>query len=66
MAQGSRAIRGDVVVLVGTRKGGFNLSSDAKRISWSVSGPHWPGGDRWEMLIEHLPPVNSVECGVVG
>ena len=36
-------------VLVGTRKGAFVLTSDAKRERWDVSGPHFPG---WE--VYHL------------
>ncbi|MCI0781772.1 MAG: hypothetical protein J4N93_10795 [Chloroflexi bacterium] len=23
-------------------------------------------GDSWELLLEHLPPILSVECGLVG
>jgi photosystem II stability/assembly factor-like uncharacterized protein len=38
-----------VRVLVGTRKGAFVLTSDAKRDRWNVDGPHFPG---WE--IYHL------------
>ena len=38
-----------VRVLVGTRKGAFVLTSDGKRASWEVSGPHFAG---WE--IYHL------------
>ena len=38
-----------VRVLVGTRKGAFVLTSDGKRASWDVSGPHFGG---WE--IYHL------------
>src|SRR5258708_6529840 len=38
-----------VRVLVGTHKGAFVLSSDAKRNKWDVSGPHFAG---WE--IYHL------------
>src|SRR5580692_1048218 len=38
-----------VRVLVGTKKGGFVLSSDGKREKWEVSGPHFAG---WE--IYHL------------
>src|SRR6267142_7115875 len=38
-----------VRVLVGTRKGAFVLTSDAKRARWDVSGPHFGG---WE--IYHL------------
>src|SRR5262244_549002 len=36
-------------VLVGTRKGAFILTSDAKRERWDISGPHFAG---WE--IYHL------------
>ena len=35
-----------VRVLVGTKKGAFVLSSDAKRAQWEVSGPHFGG---WEI-----------------
>ena len=38
-----------VRVLVGTRKGAFILTSDAKRAKWTVDGPHFGG---WE--IYHL------------
>jgi photosystem II stability/assembly factor-like uncharacterized protein len=38
-----------VRLLVGTRKGAFVLTSDGKRESWDVSGPHFGG---WE--IYHL------------
>jgi photosystem II stability/assembly factor-like uncharacterized protein len=36
----------NVRVLVGTRKGGFILTSDAKRQQWDISGPHFTG---WEI-----------------
>ena len=35
-----------VRVLVGTRKGAFVLTADAKREKWNVSGPHFAG---WEI-----------------
>ena len=35
-----------VRVLVGTRKGAFILTSDAKRKKWDIGGPHFGG---WEM-----------------
>jgi len=38
-----------VRVLVGTRKGAFILTADAKRTNWKISGPHFAG---WE--IYHL------------
>ena len=36
-----------VRILVGTRKGAFVLSADAKRDRWDVSGPHFAG---WEIF----------------
>ena len=36
-----------VRVLVGTRKGAFVLTSDARRQEWQVAGPHFPG---WEVM----------------
>jgi photosystem II stability/assembly factor-like uncharacterized protein len=35
-----------VRVLVGTRKGAFVLTSDAKRLRWNIGGPHFAG---WEI-----------------
>src|SRR3979411_1216859 len=35
-----------VRLLVGTRKGAFILTSDAKRKDWKVDGPHFAG---WEI-----------------
>jgi len=38
-----------VRVLVGTRKGAFVLTSDGKRKSWDVSGPHFAGWEIYHM-----------------
>src|SRR5919202_1938672 len=38
-----------VRVLVGTRKGGFILSSDARRKEWKVEGPHFAGWEIYHM-----------------
>jgi hypothetical protein len=38
-----------VRVLVGTRKGAFILTSDAKREKWDVSGPHFSGWEIYHM-----------------
>ncbi len=38
-----------VRVLVGTRKGGFILTSDGKRDTWEVSGPHFGGWEIYHM-----------------
>jgi photosystem II stability/assembly factor-like uncharacterized protein len=44
-----------VRVLVGTRKGAFVLSSDAKRASWNIAGPFFGG---WEMYHVKGSPVD--------
>jgi photosystem II stability/assembly factor-like uncharacterized protein len=41
-------------VLVGTKKGAFILTSDAKRDKWSVAGPHFAG---WEIYHLKASPV---------
>jgi hypothetical protein len=38
-----------VRVLVGTKKGGFTLTADAKRQNWSVEGPHFGGWEIYHM-----------------
>jgi hypothetical protein len=44
-----------VRVLVGTRKGAFVLTADAKRLQWDVSGPHFGG---WEIYHLKGSPVD--------
>lgn len=44
-----------VRVLVGTRKGAFLLTSDAKRERWKIDGPHFAG---WELYHLKGSPVN--------
>ena len=44
-----------VRVLVGTRKGAFILTSDAKREKWDVTGPHFAG---WEIYHVKGSPLN--------
>jgi photosystem II stability/assembly factor-like uncharacterized protein len=34
---------GDTVLLVGTAKGAFLLTSNAERAEWQIDGPHFPG-----------------------
>ena len=41
----STAHKGDVLVLVGTRKGSFLLSGGPDRRHWQLSGPHSPGSN---------------------
>ena len=42
-------------VLVGTRKGAFILTSDLKRETWSIDGPHFAG---WEIYHVKGSPVD--------
>jgi photosystem II stability/assembly factor-like uncharacterized protein len=42
-------------VLVGTKKGAFILTSDAKREKWDISGPHFAG---WEIYHVKGSPVD--------
>ena len=44
-----------VRLLVGTRKGGFVLTSDDKRQKWDISGPHFTG---WEIYHMKGSPVD--------
>ena len=52
MNQGSSARKGDVLLLAGTRKGGFVLSSDGSRKEWRVSGPHLPGSEVFHLIYD--------------
>jgi photosystem II stability/assembly factor-like uncharacterized protein len=45
-----------VRLLVGTRKGAFILTSDGKRKSWSVSGPHFAGWEVYHLKGSPLEP----------
>lgn len=44
-----------VRVLVGTRKGAFILTSDARRETWEITGPHFAG---WEIYHLKGSPLN--------
>ncbi|MFZ5858392.1 MAG: WD40/YVTN/BNR-like repeat-containing protein [Chloroflexota bacterium] len=44
-----------VRVLVGTHKGAFILTSDAKREKWEIDGPHFAG---WDIYHVNGSPVN--------
>ena len=43
------ANKGDIVLLVGTRKGAFLMAADATRKQWETSGPHFAGSDIFHM-----------------
>ena len=52
MTQGIDATKGDVILLVGTKKGAFILISDDSRKDWEVSNPYYPGGDFFHMVYD--------------
>jgi len=49
----SKRDKTQVLVFVGTRKGGFIFSSDRKRKTWKVTGPHFKG---WNVMHMKLDP----------
>ena len=50
---------GGVRVLVGTRKGAFILTADARRDKWEISGPHFAG---WEIYHLKGSPWTRIGC----
>jgi photosystem II stability/assembly factor-like uncharacterized protein len=52
MARGKAGAPGDVVVLVGTQKGAFIVSSDASRARWRIDGPHFPGEAVYSIALD--------------
>ena len=48
---GGRA-KGDVIVLVGTTKGAFFFSSDARRKTWRIDGPHFAGQQVYSLAYD--------------
>ena len=69
MTQGNSAHQGDVLLLVGTRKGSFVLSSNTYRKSWDVAGPFHSGSDVYHVTYDSrgdgdvLAAVNSMFWG---
>ena len=59
---------GDVMLLVGTRKGSFVLTSDERRTKWSMAGPYSAGADVFHMTYDPrtgalLSAVNNTVWG---
>ena len=52
-----------VLVLIGTRKGGFILQSDAKRDSWQMRGPIFKGWNVMHMVFD--PRTGRLHAAVV-
>src|ERR671933_2671476 len=60
----SRPTRGDVLVLVGTVKGAFILSSDESRKKWKLDGPHFPGESVYALAYDERGGRCRVLAGV--
>ena len=52
MSQGIEANSGDIILMVGTRKGAFLATSDQARRNWAMSGPHHAGSDIFHMAYD--------------
>ena len=52
MARKGVGSAGDVVVLVGTQKGAFIVSSDGDRKKWQIDGPHFPGESVYSLALD--------------
>ena len=52
MTTGSGSVKGDVWLLVGTRKGGFILSSDKSRRTWALAGPDGAGSEVFHFVYD--------------
>ena len=52
MTDGAAARPGDLLMLVGTRKGAFILTGDQSRRRWQISGPYNPGTDIYHLVYD--------------
>lgn len=52
MTTGSGSVKGDVLLLVGTRKGGFILSSDKSLRTWALAGPDGAGSEVFHFVYD--------------
>ena len=52
MANNLQPMQGDILVLVGIRKGAFVFSADRGRTKWEMTGPHWPGSDIFHAVYD--------------
>ncbi len=53
MTSESGAEKGDILILLGTKKGGFILNSDHSRKNWSMAGPYCAGSEVFHMVYDH-------------
>ena len=52
MTTGSVAAKGEILLLVGTRKGCFILSSDKSRRTWALAGPYSAGSEVFHFVYD--------------
>ena len=52
MIQAPQARPGDILVLIGTRKGAFLVTGDESRTDWQLAGPFNPGTDVFHLVYD--------------
>lgn len=56
MATGSPAVKGDVLVLLGTKKGFFIVNADKSRSDWKLAGPYSAGAEVFHAVYDPRGP----------
>ena len=62
---GVEARNGDVLLMIGTTKGGFLLRSGPDRDRWEMDGPHFPGSEMYAFALARLTS-RGAEVAYVG
>ncbi len=52
MSQSISAVHGDVLLLAGTRKGGFALTGSPERKEWRLTGPFLQGSEIFHRIYD--------------
>ena len=63
MTTGSGAKKGDVLVLAGTRKGCFILSSDKSRRTWALAGSYFAGSEVFHFVDDPRDGGRAIAAG---
>lgn len=63
MAREKAGAPGEVLVLVGTQKGAFIVSSDSARKRWRIDGPHFPGEAVYSIALDDRAGRHRIFAG---
>ena len=63
MARKKGGAPGEVLLLVGTQKGAFIVSSDSARKRWRIDGPHFPGEAVYSMALDDRAGRHRIFAG---